>query len=168
MVGIAALRIHFLNLEILSDDPTLLGASVVVCTQFEIGYGIMTNTIPCLKPFMAVYEDPDIYHKGCGSGRGASDRAGSDFKLSPYNSASNMPTRRSSRVDQRKLRPDQTNYSTTISHQDQKSDHVSVETNDSSQMIIKKAMAWSVDNTPRVINNNGIQVSVESVQVQKS
>ena len=31
---------------------------VVVCSQLQLGYGLIAATIPCLKPFIAVYEGP--------------------------------------------------------------------------------------------------------------
>jgi hypothetical protein len=54
-----------------------------VCAQLQLGYGIFAATVPCLKPFVAVWEelgeDNHIdYGKGVGGQRamGAKDQRG--------------------------------------------------------------------------------------------
>ncbi|KAK2790842.1 hypothetical protein FQN53_008666 [Emmonsiellopsis sp. PD_33] len=53
----AAFHLHYIKKLLDSADPTLIGSYVTICAQIELSYGIMANTIPCLKPFMAAYED---------------------------------------------------------------------------------------------------------------
>ncbi|KAK2808195.1 hypothetical protein FQN50_004936 [Emmonsiellopsis sp. PD_5] len=52
-----AFHLHYIKKLLDSADPTLIGSYVTICAQIELCYGIMANTIPCLKPFMAAYED---------------------------------------------------------------------------------------------------------------
>ncbi|OAX80950.1 hypothetical protein ACJ72_04707 [Emergomyces africanus] len=53
----ASFHIHYIKRMLDSSDPTLVGSYVTVCLQLELGYGIIANTIPCFKPFMAAYEE---------------------------------------------------------------------------------------------------------------
>ncbi|PGH10577.1 hypothetical protein AJ79_05399 [Helicocarpus griseus UAMH5409] len=53
----ASFHVHYAIRMLKSLDPTLIGSYVTVAMQLELSYGIMANTIPCLKPFMAAYED---------------------------------------------------------------------------------------------------------------
>lgn len=52
----ATLRLHFLHVLKRSPDPTLYGSHVTLASQLQLGYGIVSNVIPCLKPFVAAYE----------------------------------------------------------------------------------------------------------------
>ncbi|EEH49986.2 uncharacterized protein PADG_06065 [Paracoccidioides brasiliensis Pb18] len=53
----ASFHLHYVEKMLDSPDHTLVGAYVTICLQLELSYGIMANTVPCLKPFMAAYED---------------------------------------------------------------------------------------------------------------
>ncbi|EGC47882.1 conserved hypothetical protein [Histoplasma capsulatum var. duboisii H88] len=53
----ASFHLHYIKKMIESSDYTLVGSSVTAYLQLELSYGIMANTIPCLKPFMAAYEE---------------------------------------------------------------------------------------------------------------
>ncbi|OJD18038.1 hypothetical protein AJ78_01930 [Emergomyces pasteurianus Ep9510] len=69
----ASFHIHYIKRMLDSSDPTLVGSYVTVCQQLELSYGIIANTIPCLKPFMAAYEETgrpsyrNRYHSNSGS-----------------------------------------------------------------------------------------------------
>lgn len=78
-----ALHLHYLHLQILSANPYLAGAYTAVCAQFELGYGIMASSMPCLKPFMSAYEGP------LRPPRKSSDNANSsgDYRFTTYNSS---------------------------------------------------------------------------------
>ncbi|PGH09554.1 hypothetical protein GX51_00660 [Blastomyces parvus] len=52
----ASFHIHYIKRILDSSDYTLVGSYATICLQVELSYGIMANTIPCLKPFMAAYE----------------------------------------------------------------------------------------------------------------
>ncbi|EXJ94614.1 hypothetical protein A1O1_03010 [Capronia coronata CBS 617.96] len=53
-----AIRLYYLNPTTLSDNRSLARSLVVVCTQIQLGYGIMAASVTVLKPFMVVYEKP--------------------------------------------------------------------------------------------------------------
>lgn len=52
----AIVHLYFLERQFNSQDPTLQGSFVTVCAQIQLGYSVISNSIPCLKPFMAAYE----------------------------------------------------------------------------------------------------------------
>ncbi|EGE78868.1 hypothetical protein RJZ56_001618 [Blastomyces dermatitidis] len=52
----SAFHIHYVKRMLDSSDYTLVGSYATISLQLELSYGIMANTIPCLKPFMAAYE----------------------------------------------------------------------------------------------------------------
>ncbi|KLJ07956.1 hypothetical protein EMPG_16572 [Blastomyces silverae] len=52
----SSFHIHYVKKMLDSSDFTLVGSYATISLQLELSYGIMANTIPCLKPFMAAYE----------------------------------------------------------------------------------------------------------------
>lgn len=52
LIAITILRLHYLKSSLLSSNPTLEGVSVVLLTQLELGWSLISATIPCLNPFM--------------------------------------------------------------------------------------------------------------------
>jgi hypothetical protein len=72
------LRLHYLNPHVLPLNQNLATSYVNVCAQLQLGYGIFAATIPCLKPFIAVWEDcsgenPEL--------QSSTDEVGSDSHL---------------------------------------------------------------------------------------
>ncbi|EME38969.1 hypothetical protein DOTSEDRAFT_160788 [Dothistroma septosporum NZE10] len=53
IIAVIVLRLVYLQDEIESDDPTLAAAIPAVLSQVEMFYGIMSATVPCLRPFLA-------------------------------------------------------------------------------------------------------------------
>ncbi|KKZ60587.1 hypothetical protein EMCG_04764 [[Emmonsia] crescens] len=88
----ASFHIHYIKRMLDSSDHSLVGSYLTVCLQLELSYGIMANTVPCLKPFMAAYEEMgrpsyrsrSVSHSGSqsnsGNSRGSRSRKyGSEF-----------------------------------------------------------------------------------------
>ncbi len=132
----AALHLHYLHLQILSANPFLAGAYTAACAQFELGYGIMASSMPCLKPFMSAYEGPFRPPNNKGSGQ---NNSSGDYKFTTYGSRSqghnnNNHSNHSKRLRSgkpahlssgstdgdisRRLCQDQAIYKATISHPD--------------------------------------------------
>jgi hypothetical protein len=55
-IPICAARLYYLNPASLSTNRVLAASLVVVCTQLQIGYGMLAAAVLCLRPFVAVYE----------------------------------------------------------------------------------------------------------------
>jgi len=51
------LRLNYLNPDVLPFNRNLAISYVNVCSQLQLGYGIFAATIPCLKSFIAVWEE---------------------------------------------------------------------------------------------------------------
>jgi len=55
-IPICAARLYYLNPASLSTNRVLATSLVVVCTQLQIGYGMLAAAVSCLRPFVAAYE----------------------------------------------------------------------------------------------------------------
>ncbi len=78
------LRLTELNKQIMSDDPTLVGAMACVWTLVELHYSNISSTIPCLNPLMSAFSTnfgamgPEtVIGKEYGSGYGHGSAGGS-------------------------------------------------------------------------------------------
>ncbi|KIW28003.1 uncharacterized protein PV07_07695 [Cladophialophora immunda] len=60
-VPACGIRLYYLNPSTLTDNRSLSLSLAIVCTQIQLGYGVMAASITVLKPFMAVYEKPMGY-----------------------------------------------------------------------------------------------------------
>lgn len=164
-----ALHLHYLHLQILSANPYLAGAYTVVCAQFELGYGIMASSMPCLKPFMSAYEGP-LRPALKSSGNALSS---GDYRFTTYSSNHSKQQHQHSKrlrsveqglssADERRgprgLGGSSSNhpvsaYKATVSHRDVNNGRKgSVDSGDSRRMIIqkddmviKKEVKWSVE-----------------------
>lgn len=58
VIPACGIRLYYLDPSTLSNKRTLAISLAVVCTQIQLGYGIMAASVTVLKPFMAVYEKP--------------------------------------------------------------------------------------------------------------
>lgn len=56
-----AIRLYYLNPSTIADNRNLAISLANVCTQIQLGYGVMAASITVLKPFMVVYEKPIGY-----------------------------------------------------------------------------------------------------------
>ncbi|KAJ5951284.1 uncharacterized protein N7479_009697 [Penicillium vulpinum] len=57
LIPIAAVRLHFILVQLSSNDPTLLGSFATVSTEIYIGLSATCLLTAFLKSFIAVYED---------------------------------------------------------------------------------------------------------------
>ncbi|KIW75268.1 hypothetical protein Z517_12042 [Fonsecaea pedrosoi CBS 271.37] len=55
------IRLYYLNPTTLPGNRSESLSLAIVCTQIQLGYGIMAASVTVLKPFMAVYEKPVGY-----------------------------------------------------------------------------------------------------------
>ena len=55
-IPVCAVRLYYLNPASLSTNRVLAASLVVVCTQLQIGYGMLAAAVSCSRPFVAVYE----------------------------------------------------------------------------------------------------------------
>lgn len=167
-----ALHLHYLHLQILSANPYLAGAYTVVCAQFELGYGIMASSMPCLKPFMSAYEGP--LHPPLKSSGNA--HSSGDYRFTTYSSNHSRRLRSAEQGGPLSLSADERGggegggiggglggssfnhhpasaYKATVSHRDANTARKgSVDSGDSRRMIIqkddmviKKEVKWSVE-----------------------
>ncbi|KAI9728793.1 MAG: hypothetical protein M1834_007179 [Cirrosporium novae-zelandiae] len=127
VIIICAFRIYYYKEQMYSTDTTLAATYATVCSQLELGYGIMSNTIPSLRPFMAAYEDPNRSAKMSGYGYNLStfsstknDTAAMAAKRRSRNRpASQQPPKQEPPVPQQAIfRPDQAMYGAAVSHDD--------------------------------------------------
>jgi hypothetical protein len=126
---------------------------LVVCTELQLGYSVMAASIPCLKPFVTVYEkEPGqtahSYYIDRPSNTVSSERS---IKLKSLNS--NLGQKHKSRASiPGSLSPTvglQYTYTATVTTRDKKAnphddDALSVNTQDSRRMIIERKTDWSV------------------------
>lgn len=102
VIAAAILQIHYLSYAIESGDPLLHGVSAFICRNVELHWGLISATIPTLKPFMAAFNTnlgtytsrgfdsyghnssgrsyvlQSIERKGGGGGNGGSGERGND------------------------------------------------------------------------------------------
>jgi hypothetical protein len=52
LIAITILRLYYLNLGFTSSNPTLIGLPALLLAQIELGWSLISSTIPCLNPFM--------------------------------------------------------------------------------------------------------------------
>jgi hypothetical protein len=57
LVPLAAIRLHYTQAQIESDDPVLQGAFATVTTELYLAMSIVSLVSAFLKSFMAVYVD---------------------------------------------------------------------------------------------------------------
>jgi len=52
LIAITKLRLHYLNYGFASSNPTLMDLPALLLALIELGWGLISATIPCLNPFM--------------------------------------------------------------------------------------------------------------------
>lgn len=147
--------------QLTSSNPTLVGAASSVLTQLELFYGLTAATIPCLRPFLAGFVTNygamggstviDGSQVGTGSGKDPSD---SYALMSVASGARNGPSERqrsrsrprSPDVGGSEFRPDRVRHECSVTHGKSRSTMAgSVNSDESTQMIIKKEVQWYID-----------------------
>ena len=158
LIAFALLRLHNLATGIRSPNPTLDLVGAVVWAEIELHYANIAATMPCLRPFMAAVSteygatDPRtaLGSKVYGSSNG-DRKGGASYILSSFGSGSRkektysnidttitrMSRKGTSRMNSDISPNDRPNNETTIVHEG-KHDEVSIGSNDSRKMIIKK------------------------------
>lgn len=85
-VPACAIRLYYLDASTLPKNRSLAISLATVCTQIQLGYGIMAASITVLKPFMVVYEKPLGYtdYTNQAAKRYATDKSDpTSFKMQP-------------------------------------------------------------------------------------
>ena len=169
LIAFVLLRLHYLGRGIHSPNPTLDLVSAVVWTQIELHYSIVSNTIPCLRPFMmAVSTDygatePRTALGTKDYGYGSGGRKDSGYALNSMgsrngprmNSENNPSMFHKARLGASRFgssnnvfRSDRSQNKSTVTHQVSHLGHHdsnSIESNDSRKMIIKKEVDFKVE-----------------------
>ncbi|KAJ5093408.1 hypothetical protein N7456_009269 [Penicillium angulare] len=57
LIPLAAVRLHFVKIQLDSAEPTLLGSFATVCTEIYLALSVSCFLTAFLKPFIAVYEN---------------------------------------------------------------------------------------------------------------
>lgn len=158
------MRLHYLNPSTLSSNRTLDLSLVVVCTQLQLGYSIMTSSISSFKPFIAVYEKPSTtsnayYPRYAGhEANSYGSKAKHSYKLDPLSSTTNQEHLHSASVpspppdnisaapsmvpDTHDMHLATVTANDAISNGDD--DERSQHSHGSQQMIIRREMGWSI------------------------
>ncbi|KAH7407232.1 hypothetical protein BKA64DRAFT_666141 [Cadophora sp. MPI-SDFR-AT-0126] len=171
IIALAAVRLHYLHIQLDSTDPSFDAANTVALTQFELGYGIFACIIPVMKPFLASHEGPlpnegytgDNYNLSTFGG-GKSNAKNSQFDSSQegtlkdgnYNTLGSQ-TDVGGSTKRLKLRPEHTSYQAGASRHDKQHDTRSLDSSDSQLMIIQKNVDFTVqyDSTPSTADKVG-------------
>lgn len=133
-------RLHYLQIELSSTDPTLKGSLTTICTQIQISYAIIAATTPCLRPFVSAlstnYGSPAQPWSASNT-----KKSGTSYTLSSF-----------SRNRLEKAKQPNTPRKTSDTRWDSNDHHVEVVTGDtisfdshsSVQMIIQRDTEWDI------------------------
>lgn len=187
VILIAVIRLQYVERQIESDNPTLVGATATVLTQTELFYSVVAATIPCLRPFLAAF----VTNYGAMGGdtilggsyvisahHKESKGSGASFAMRSLDSAKRAANRSEKRPVQQlpvtgaaggnadTLRPDQVSNRISAGHgkgHHAAHDASSVGSDESTRgMIIKKEVAWQVDSQSwRTRSHHGVQPGQE-------
>lgn len=165
---------YYIKNGLLSNNPTLLGVFAIIWTQVELNYSITMATVPCLKPFMSAlstnYGDLSRV-ENIGSQYGSGKDSNVSYGLG---SLANAASRRKSTIAGMKLsdsqfRKDGVYNVTKVTHSSQPAgDGVSIESNESTKMIIKKEVNWTVERDVSSKDSDGVPIILPSVMSKKS
>lgn len=151
VIAASAIRLYYLHQEVYASDPILTGYNAAVWTQVQVSYSLFATAAACLGPFIRPFTKPylaDTRYPSPGShgasrptGYRMSDMSGMKSNSKSSKSADNARTQNSGRShhNDTHLRPG------PITHQSHISSRHSVESQDSSRMIITKNMEWTVE-----------------------
>lgn len=134
-------RLHYLRIQLNSDDPTYDGLYASIWTQVEMTYGILSATIPCSRSFMsATSTQVPIETKKSRNTKYGMGRSKNSITLSSL----------SDRIKTKRIAP----VSSDSIHAYPKSEHItsiapgdehSMASNESSRGIIRKDVEWTVN-----------------------
>jgi len=168
VIAAAALRLHFINTQIHSSNPTLRGVNTVIWTEIQLQYSIIACVCYCLRTFMSVVStnygsaaiNVEVYdtvngRSTKGYGVGTQQRSlrsiGNSFALDSatrrkQNGGLESATGGDDHGKKGSLfRPDGSFGKTTISHEPRVArDTDSKGSNDSTRMIINREMKYTV------------------------
>lgn len=156
------LRLHYLHPALVSLDPTFNAVFESIWMEVEQHYSIIASTIPCLKPFMVACntgwghvppqtgDATTALRSGGSYGLRSLDKSGIKNTVKSYNGSKDkeeQTLRGKSSTTPMHVDP-QANH-----HQEQNGDETSqsIASNDSTQMIIRREVGWTVtyeDETP--------------------
>ncbi|KAI9737408.1 MAG: hypothetical protein M1834_009562 [Cirrosporium novae-zelandiae] len=166
VILIIILRIHYINHTLSSNNTNQASSTSSLLTQLQLGYSLISNTIPSLRPFMAAYEDAGPQKstlKYSGSG------ANNSYPLSTLNTTTTSkhksyspntaltsppspllqyhPEAAAAATDS-EFRPDQNNihHMALVSHNKKKNKSGSISSSNSQRMMIQKTVDWSIQN----------------------
>ena len=171
LILIAIVRLQYVEKQIMSDDPSLSGATTAVLTQIEVFYSLVAVTIPCLRAFPAAFVTNygamgvetimnGSYVAGSSQTKDAKASDTTNFALQSLQSAKRAIGRHEKQteahtdhdppsVSVERLRPDPVGNHISTGHgkSSRSGDDVgSVGSDESTRgMIIKKEVAWQVD-----------------------
>ncbi|MCJ1469213.1 hypothetical protein MMC07_007846 [Pseudocyphellaria aurata] len=166
VIAFIIVRLHYLNIQLLSSDPTFNAVLASIWLQVHEDYVIISSTVPCLKPFMIAC-NTGWGHAAPHTGEGSMVPKSGSYALNSINKSGVLNTLTSfpqpDRSDQRPLHRGQGEVITVVGgvsrrvndHQsDPNPDETShsIASNDSQQMIIRREVGWTVtydDETPR-------------------
>jgi hypothetical protein len=90
VIAASAIRLHYMYLTIISNDPTLQGAFVSICTQIELNYCILANSLSCVGHFVSPFsKDTNTYYRDSRyphRAKRSTDRSTNDYSLTSVNS----------------------------------------------------------------------------------
>ncbi|KIW89359.1 uncharacterized protein Z519_10213 [Cladophialophora bantiana CBS 173.52] len=152
-VPACGIRLFYLDPSTLISNRNLALSLAIVCTQIQLGYGVMAASITVLKPFMAVYEKPmgyTGYSNHPAKGYATNNSGHLSFKMQPVSGSEEvMPGGLASRAVN--FDPNQPTFSSRIptaqkeergSNGHEKSD--SIHSHDSRRLIIERKTDWSI------------------------
>ncbi|EXJ73630.1 uncharacterized protein A1O5_03392 [Cladophialophora psammophila CBS 110553] len=152
-VPACGIRLYYLDPSTLSGNRNLALSLAIVCTQIQLGYGVMAASITVLKPFMAVYEKPmgyTGYSNHPAKGYATNNSGHLSFKMQPVSRSEKvMPDGLASHAVN--FDPNQPTFSSRIptaqkekkgSNGHEKSD--SIHSHDSRRLIIERKTDWSI------------------------
>lgn len=185
LIALAALRLHYINVEILSANPTLQGVLAIVLTQVELNYSIVACTIPCLKPFMMAINTnygtmgPTHATASQASRSRKSSRNGS-FGLAAMTSGKNKATMSANTTKSPEAQTSDSKRSAVNPHIyrgdnacsmasatfDGQVDWYSIGSNDSTKMMIRKKIQWTIESESgqRVASEQEINIQPEDAE----
>ncbi|OAL30369.1 hypothetical protein AYO22_01567 [Fonsecaea multimorphosa] len=154
-VPACGIRLYYLNPSTLPDNRNLSLSLAIVCTQLQLGYGVMAASVTVLKPFMAVYEKPMGYsdytsHPGKNYATNNSEQL--SFKMQPVSRSDEVGIPNGLASHGINFDPNQPTFSSRIpaaqrekrgsGNGHEKSD--SIHSHDSRRLIIERKTDWSI------------------------
>ncbi|KAJ5164763.1 uncharacterized protein N7500_006593 [Penicillium coprophilum] len=129
------LRQTYLNRSLFYPDPPLHLSDALVVTAVLLHSSIMVSTVPCLKPFVIVFNT--------GWGQGVTNRSGQNSYFTP--TGESAPTNKSHVYSKDRGEADEIDLTLTISRRSQ----------DSQRLIIHQTQEWMVEEEDYEMHSTG-------------